>query len=118
MRFVLYEATQKKSRFLEAVAERLGLAVEVRCARIEAAKPEPFDVVTARALAPMTQLLALARPFWSANTVGIFLKGKAVDSELTEARESWNMRLHKHLSRSDPSGAVVLVRELRSATRP
>jgi 16S rRNA (guanine527-N7)-methyltransferase len=118
MRFVLYEATQKKCRFLEAVAERLGLSVDVRCGRIEAAKPEPFDVVTARALAPMSQLLAYAQRFWSANTLGIFLKGRSVDNELTEARESWNMNVHKHLSRSDPSGAIVLVRELRSATRP
>jgi 16S rRNA (guanine527-N7)-methyltransferase len=103
MRFVLYEATQKKCRFLEAVAERL---------------PEPFDVVTARALAPMTRLLGYAQPFWSANTLGIFLKGRSVDNELTEARESWNMNVHKHLSRSDPSGAIVLVRELHGATRP
>lgn len=116
VRIVLYEATGKKCRFLETVAERLGLAAEVRCGRVEAAKPEPFDVVTVRALAPMPQLLGYAARFWGPNTIGLFLKGKNADAELTEAGESWNMKLTKHLSRSDASGQILLVRELRSAT--
>src|SRR5262245_7391464 len=43
-RIALYEATAKKCRFLEAVVERLALNVDVRCARIEAARPESFDI--------------------------------------------------------------------------
>lgn len=113
---VLYEATGKKCRFLEAVGQRLGVAVEIRCAHIEAAKPEPFDVVVARALAPMPQLLGYAARFWGPGTIGLFLKGKNADAELTGAAESWNMKLTKHLSRSDASGQILLVRELRSAT--
>jgi 16S rRNA (guanine527-N7)-methyltransferase len=118
MRVVLYEATQKKCRFLEAVAERLGLRVEVRCARIEAAGPEKFDVVTARACAPLSKLLGYAQRFWGEGTIGLFLKGQSVDQELTEAHESWNMKVKTHASRSDSSGAVLLVQELRSAPRP
>jgi 16S rRNA (guanine527-N7)-methyltransferase len=118
LRIALIESTGKKCRFLETVAARLGLAVEVRCARIEAAAHEPFSVVTARALAPMTQLLGYAERFWSQETLGLFLKGQGVDNELTIARESWKMSLTKHLSRSDASGAILVVRELRSATRP
>lgn len=41
LRIVLYEATAKKCRFLEAVAARLALGVEVRNARVEAAKLSP-----------------------------------------------------------------------------
>src|SRR3954465_7016267 len=51
-RVVLYEATAKKCRFLEAVAKRLDLAIEIRQGRIEDARPEIFDVITARACAP------------------------------------------------------------------
>ena len=51
-RVVLYEATAKKCRFLEAVAERLNLTVEVRQGRIEDAAPEIFDVYRGAGLRP------------------------------------------------------------------
>jgi 16S rRNA (guanine527-N7)-methyltransferase len=63
-RTVLFEATGKKCRFLEAVAERLGLEIEVRNARVETAQPEKFDVITARALAPLDELFAYTHRFF------------------------------------------------------
>jgi 16S rRNA (guanine527-N7)-methyltransferase len=114
---VLYEATGKKVRFLEAVAARLGLEVELRNIRIEAAKHEGFDVVTARALAPLPQLLPYAQRFWTPGSVGLFLKSQNVGGELTEARKSWRMRVEQHPSQSDPSGLILEVRELRRGRR-
>ena len=114
---VLYEATGKKARFLEAVAARLALPVEIRNARIESAKPEPFDVVTARALAPLPALLPYAQRFWGPRTVALLLKSQNVGSELTEARKSWRMRVDQHPSQSDPSGLILEVRELRRGRR-
>jgi 16S rRNA (guanine527-N7)-methyltransferase len=116
-RTVLFEATGKKARFLEAVAARLGLKVEVRNMRIEAARPEGFDVVTARALAPLPRLLPYAQRFWAPRTVGLFLKSQTVGGELTEARKSWRMRLEQHPSQSDKSGIILEVRELRRDRR-
>ena len=118
VRVTLFEATGKKCRFLEAVAARLGLAVEVRCARVEAAAPKPFDVVVARALAPMEKLLGYAERFWGPATAGLFLKGQNVDAELTEAGKSWNINHKRHRSRSDERGVIVEVRELQRAARP
>ena len=62
-RTVLTESVAKKCRFLEAAAARMELAVEVRNARIEEAEPEPFDVVTARACAPLAQASGLCTAF-------------------------------------------------------
>jgi len=115
LRVVLYEATGKKCRFLEAVAKRLELQLEVRCQRVEEAKPEPFEVVTARACAPLSTLLSYAQGFWRPRTKGLFLKGQNVGSELTEAHKSWRMEVEQHPSRSDPSGTILEVRELRRA---
>ena len=53
LRIVLYEATLKKREFLKMVAARLGLSVEVSGTRIEQSEHEPFDVITARACAPL-----------------------------------------------------------------
>jgi 16S rRNA (guanine527-N7)-methyltransferase len=116
-RVVLFESIGKKARFLEAVARRLSLNVEVRNMRIEAAKPEAFDVVTARALAPLPRLLPYAQRFWGPPTVGLFLKSQNVGGELTEARKSWRMRLEQHPSHSDSSGIVLEIRELRRDRR-
>src|SRR5207253_746370 len=68
----LHEATTKKCAFLQAAAERIGIKVSVRNARLEDLPPRPFDVVTARALAPLPQLLTYAYPFTAPNSVCLF----------------------------------------------
>ena len=113
LRVVLFEATAKKCRFLKDVARKLQLDVEARNVRIESAPPEQFDVVTARACAPLSGLLAYAQRLWGPNTVGLFLKGQNVGEELTEAHKSWSMKVERHASRSDPSGTVLQIAELR-----
>ena len=118
LKIVLYEATQKKCRFLEAVAAKLKLSPEIRCTRIEDASAEPFDVVTARACKPLPELLAYTQAFWAPDTVGLFLKGQNVGPELTEAHKSWRMLVQRHPSRSDPAGVVLEVRELRRVSKP
>jgi 16S rRNA (guanine527-N7)-methyltransferase len=116
-RAVLYEAIAKKCRFLEEVAHRTDVTVEVRNDRIEEAKREPFDVVTARACAPLDQLLSYAAPFQAKNTQCLFLKGQSVGAELTDAYKSWSMTVKQLPSRSDPSGVILDIRELRHGHR-
>jgi len=63
----LLDSTQKKSAFLMDAAQRLGVDVEVHTGRAEELATGPlggsFDVVTARAVAPLRGLLALTVPF-------------------------------------------------------
>lgn len=115
LRTVLYEATAKKCRFLEEVARRVAVSVEVRNTRIEAAEPEPFDVITARACAPLAQLLSYAAPFQGKNTTCLFLKGQSVGAELIEASKYWSMMIEQHPSRSSPTSAILEIREVRRA---
>ena len=110
----LYESIGKKARFLVAVCQRLGLSVEVRNIRIEDETTRKFEVITARACAPLVLLLPYAQRFWARDTVGLFLKGQTVVAELTEARKSWRMKAQLHASRSDPSGQIIEVRELEA----
>jgi len=108
----LFESTGKKAEFLKAAADRMGLAVDIRNERIEAAPRRPFDVVTARALAPLDKLLLYAQHLADKRTVCLFLKGQSLASELTEARKSWRMKALQHQSATDPSGVILEVREL------
>lgn len=116
-RTVLTESIAKKCRFLAEVAHRVGVTVEVRNTRIEDLPPEPFDVVTARACAPLAQLLSYAARFQGKSTRCLFLKGQSVGVELREAHKSWTMSVEQHQSLSDPSGVVLDIRELRNGRR-
>jgi 16S rRNA (guanine527-N7)-methyltransferase len=108
----LFEATRKKCEFLTAAAERMQLPVTVVNARIEAGGQGRFDVVTARALAPLGKLLGYAQRISDKRTVCLFLKGQSLAVELTEARKSWRMKALQHPSTTDPSGVILEVREL------
>jgi 16S rRNA (guanine527-N7)-methyltransferase len=109
----LFEATGKKCDFLTAAAERMGLdGVTVVNARMEDIPASRFDVVTSRACAPLPKLLGYARRFTGPNTVCLFLKGQNLGQELTEAHKYWSMKASQLPSLSDPSGAILEVREL------
>jgi 16S rRNA (guanine527-N7)-methyltransferase len=108
----LHEATTKKCAFLEAAADRMGLPVTIQNARLEDLPRQPFDVVTARALAPLPQLLTYAQNFVGTNSVCLFLKGQNVGAELTEAHKYWNIKVSQVPSQTDPSAAIVIVREV------
>jgi 16S rRNA (guanine527-N7)-methyltransferase len=108
----LFEATAKKCAFLQAVCDRLELNAKVRNVRMEDVEPLAFDVVTARACAPLEKLLGYAQHFTRPNTVCLFLKGQNVGSELTEAHKHWKMNLQQHPSLTDPSGCILEIREL------
>ncbi|MES2472789.1 MAG: 16S rRNA (guanine(527)-N(7))-methyltransferase RsmG [Pseudomonadota bacterium] len=108
----LHEATAKKCAFLQVTADRMGLHVTIENARMEDLRRRAFDVVTARACAPLPLLLEYAHSFMGPNSVCLFLKGQNVGSELTEAAKCWNMKFSQVASQTDPSGAIVSVREL------
>ena len=108
----LHESVGKKAAFLRAAAERMALPVTIENARIEDLPHKAYDVVTARALAPLPRLLDYAWPRTGPNSVCLFLKGQNVGSELTEAHKYWKMQVSRLPSLSDPSGAILDVREL------
>ena len=60
----------------------------------------PVDCVTARALAPLHQLIGFAEPLVRKGAKALFLKGQDVEAELTEATKYWNIKPHLHSSRT------------------
>jgi 16S rRNA (guanine527-N7)-methyltransferase len=116
----LHEATTKKCAFLQAAAEQMGIGITIQNARMEDLPQQAYDVVTARACAPLPLLLDYASRFTGPTSVCLFLKGQNVGPELTEAAKSWKMIASQVPSQTDPSGAIVTVRELgpRHVTSP
>jgi 16S rRNA (guanine527-N7)-methyltransferase len=113
----LVEARQKKCRFLEAVAAATDTPVTVKAMRAEALSGPPVDVVTARALAPLDELLALSSHLLGPSTTCLFLKGERVEGELTEARARWMMTVAKHPSLSHADGVLLEIRDVHARAR-
>jgi 16S rRNA (guanine527-N7)-methyltransferase len=67
----------------------------------------PVDCVTARAVAPLHQLIGFAAPWVSRGAKALFLKGQDVEAELTEATKYWNIRPLLHSSRTGGQGWIV-----------
>jgi 16S rRNA (guanine527-N7)-methyltransferase len=114
----LIEADRRKAVFLREATRITNTPATVHAARIESVPPFPADVVTARALAPLPQLLERSAPFVTANTVCFFLKGRDLQDELTAAQQKWIMRTQLLASVTDPTGHILRVEGLRSVDRP
>ncbi|HRO02629.1 MAG TPA: 16S rRNA (guanine(527)-N(7))-methyltransferase RsmG [Terricaulis sp.] len=110
----LVESTGKKAAFLRAVAEEAGLPVTVFNERIEAfgAGRGAYEVVTARALAPLPRLMAYAKPILDRGAIGLFHKGADLDAELAAANDALKggaFRADVLESLSDPRGRILRI---------
>ncbi|HEX2256349.1 MAG TPA: 16S rRNA (guanine(527)-N(7))-methyltransferase RsmG [Afifellaceae bacterium] len=115
-RFTLVESNGKKCAFLRAAGRETGTAAEIACMRIEdfaRTHSEPPDVISARALAPFPRLCALAAPLMGPRTTLLLLKGREFAAEEKEAAQSWDYDLLVSPSRTDSSGQIVAVRNLK-----
>ena len=108
----LVESDQRKAVFLREATRLLSLNTTVRAQRIESLKPQQYDVVSARALAPLPKLLPMVAPFLNLGGVGLFPKGANLNAELTEARKDWHITFDRVASETDPEATILVVREL------
>lgn len=106
----LIEADNRKAAFLREVSRATGADTEVITGRAEAVTATPVEAVVARAVAPLSRLLALAEPWLAPGGRCYFLKGHAVEDELSDARRIWDIECDMVPSLSDPSGTIVCVR--------
>jgi 16S rRNA (guanine527-N7)-methyltransferase len=106
----LVERNAKKAAFLRETLRVTGAAGIIHLANIEDTGdriPGPLDCVTARAVAPLNQLIGFAEPLVRRGAKALFLKGQDVEAELTEATKYWNIKPHLHSSRTGGHGWIV-----------
>jgi 16S rRNA (guanine527-N7)-methyltransferase len=114
----LIESDRKKSVFLREVARETGTEVKIHNCRIEEVESFQVDIVTTRALAPLPKLLDMACPFVHKHSILLFLKGKLVDRELTDAAKEWIMRVDRIPSHTDPEGTILRLEAISRALHP
>ncbi len=124
-RVTLLEATEKKARFLEETARKLGLSnVVVVCERAELAAAygaplrERFDIVTARAVAALPALLELTLPFLRKGGVLYAVKGHKASDELLASERALSL-LHGALVKCirHPSATIIQIEKTGSCPR-
>lgn len=119
----MVESDQRKSTFLREAARAMNVPATVHVKRIEAVDPADLhkamggapQVISARALAPLNDLISLAKPLAAADTTYLFPKGRNAEDELTEARRYWTLPIaEKLLSRTDPEASILLLRGMEA----
>jgi 16S rRNA (guanine527-N7)-methyltransferase len=93
LQVALVESKGKKARFLREAVRTLGLAnAEVAECRIEALdRPGAFDAITARALATLSQILALGGHLLKPDGRLLAMKGARPDEEIAALPAGWRL---------------------------
>lgn len=108
----LVESDGRKCAFLREAARITGAAVEIHAVRAEALAPREADAITARALAPLSDLLDIASPFLGPHTACIFPKGRGAEQELTVSQKTWMMTVSRFESVTDPEGTILKLEDI------
>jgi 16S rRNA (guanine527-N7)-methyltransferase len=106
----LVERNSKKAAFLREAIRVTGAPGVAHAEGIEDIVDSikgPIDCVTARALAPLHQLIGYAEPLVRQGAKALFLKGQDVEAELTEATKYWNIKPILHSSLTGGQGWIV-----------
>jgi 16S rRNA (guanine527-N7)-methyltransferase len=106
----LIERNGKKAGFLREALRVTGASAVIHLADIKDTVDRlsgPVDCITARAVAPLHQLMNFAEPLIKKGAKALFLKGQDVEVELTEATKYWNIEPHLHASRTGGHGWIV-----------
>ena len=115
----LVESRRLRADFLTRAAEglELGSRVEMRCSKVERLEPRRYDVISARAFAPLDRLFALAEPFSTAETRWVLPKGRNAQSELEAAESLWQGEFRLEPSVTDADAAIIVAEQVRKKAR-
>lgn len=111
----LVESNRRKCAFLRQAIRTTSAPAEVHEGRAEvliSGWTGTVDRISARAVAPLTDLLALAAPLMENGVPAAFHKGVDWRREVDEARRAWDFELDTHETRSG-SGTMLAVRSLK-----
>lgn len=112
----LIESDLRKATFLRQAARALHVEVTVLSERAESLNPLNADIVSARAVAPLSDLLFLAQRHLQAEGVAIFPKGERAPGEVADARKLWVFDVDSRPSLSEADASILVIRNIHRAT--
>lgn len=115
LRVVLIESDRRKAVFLAEAARKLKLPIEIQARRAEDLAPIGADIVSARAVASLRDLLPLCYRHLAPKGRCLLLKGRQAADEIAAAREDWLFSARCLESSTDPAARVVIITDLSHA---
>jgi 16S rRNA (guanine527-N7)-methyltransferase len=110
----LVESDIRKATFLREVSRETNTPVTIHDIRVEAVEIPGLDVITARAMAPLKDLLVhMDRMTTKDHPIyGLFAKGLQHQEEIDKARKQWNFEAELFPSETDLSGKILRIKNL------
>ena len=110
----LVEPRRLRAEFLERVVSELGLAATVVQAKAERITGS-FDVITGRAVAPLSNFLNMCDHLSTKKTVWVLPKGRSAQSELAEAQRTWQGVFRVEPSVTDEDSKIIVATKVRAS---
>ena len=105
----LVEPRRLRADFLVRATQILGLAGRVTIYGVKVERiTGKFEVITARAVASLDRLLGISQQLSTDKTIWVLPKGKSAQSELDEARTTWQGSFRLEASRTDPDALIIV----------
>lgn len=111
----LVESDQRKCAFLRTAIRELGLTATVDNERIENAQNLEADILSARALSDLSQLLTYAEMHLKPSGVAIFPKGQNWQQEVEETQHLWSYQFEAITSKTNSAAAVLMIKDITRA---
>lgn len=111
----LIESDQRKATFLRVAARELDLNISIYPQRIDAVTPQGADVVSARALMSLCNLLPHLHNHLKPDGIAILHKGRRFADELKEAKSDWDFELAQYPSITDPEARILILKGITRA---
>jgi 16S rRNA (guanine527-N7)-methyltransferase len=111
----LVEERRKRVEFLKEAVELLALEqqVSIYAGRAEIAPDLGYDVISARAFAPLDRMFGIAERLANPDTLWLLPKGKNAQPELDAAAVTWQGSFRLEPSVTDPASAILVARNVR-----
>lgn len=111
----LVEPRRLRAEFLQRTVAELGLESRVSVVLGKAERvTQRFDMITARALARLDQLLKLSTHLSTRKSLWVLPKGRSAESELAAARRNWHCEARIVPSCTDPESAILVLGDVRA----
>jgi 16S rRNA (guanine527-N7)-methyltransferase len=110
---MLVEPRRRRAEFLHKACETLRINAKVFAGKAERAEGK-YDVISARAVSGLGELLRISQHLSTIKTVWALPKGRGADAELAEARRAWQGEFHVEQSVTDADSRIVVARGVRA----
>jgi len=112
-KFTFVESDRRKATFLRTVSRETRTPVTVAAERAETLAPQNADVLSARALAPLSTLLGYAQRHLKPKGRALFLKGESYQKEIDQALETWSFQSQKYISSTSEKAVVLSLGDIK-----